>query len=184
VDLAALRECLDEEVRSAIYAGGATDHPVVNNTDASTLYRSQDILDLLAKSGTSLFHNVYTRPESCPEKEWCILQTLAIEFITDADAKEWFDLATGSGGLEGQVEIPVPGSETWDKAVCATGSRASTQAGAPDFSVLYCTVDLVKLSYGFNASAYTSLPDGWPDEKLPALLDRIHTKMDGWRTAH
>jgi hypothetical protein len=173
-----LKECLNDIALGHIFDDVLPDHRIVDNADPTTLYRNEAVLTLLGADGAILRHNYYTRPENCPTTLACVLHVLVIKFPSQEAALEFFDLVAGDGtGMPEETIIPVPNAEVWDDSKCATGTRPSAE-GAPPFAVIYCSVSLGSVHFGFNLSSYEDLPDGFVDVLLLILLTAIHQALE------
>jgi hypothetical protein len=171
-----LVECLNDIALGHIFADVVPDHRVVDNTDPTTLYRSEEVLALLNEDGVRLNHNNYTRPENCPLAVACVLHVLLISFVSPEAAQSFFDLVTATGAPD-ETEIPVPNADLWDDSKCARHTRPSAAEGAPPFAVIYCSVTLGLLHFGFNLSAYENLPDLFTDLALQSILNDVFRVM-------
>lgn len=180
-ELIAFTACVNAEVIPLIFTDGAPNHQIVNNGDPTTLYRSPDILDMLNAAGVTMVHNYYARPDTCPLGTACVLHVLMIEFASADDALTFFQRVTQIGGLENETEIPAPQADRWDASKCATGTRPSSADGAPPFAVIYCSVSLGELHWGFNLSAYENLPDSFVDGDLEVIMEAVHGYLSVWR---
>jgi hypothetical protein len=177
-----MAHCLNDAVLPLIFLDGAPDHQIVDNTDPTTLYRSEGPLGLLNEPGTTMVHNYYTRKENCPFVTACLLHTLLIAFETEEDALDFFEFVAGPGtGGADDTMVSVPNPGKWDASKCARTTRPSSAAGAPDFAVIYCSVSLDLLHWGFNLSAYEDIPEGIVDEVLDVILDEAHGFLSVWR---
>jgi hypothetical protein len=180
-EIQALAQCVTEDVVLEIFPDGAPDHRIVNNMDPATLYRNPDVLAILNQDGVTLIHNNYTRPVNCPLTTPCVLHTLVIEFPAGDDAMEFFDLVTAPGtGLPGEVAVVPFMSDAWDISKCATGSRPSSAAGAPDFAVIYCSFSLGTIHVGWNLSAYESLQDEVVNDRRQIIEEQLHQRVQAW----
>jgi hypothetical protein len=179
-DIIALAACINGSVTALVFTDGSPDHQVVNNADPTTLYRSDDILAMLGGPGVTLVHNLFSRPVNCPLGTACVLHVLLIEFETEDDALAFFDRVTQTG-LEGETVFAAPNASRWKASKCAEGTRASSTAGAPPFAVIYCSVSLGPLHWGFNLSSYETLPAGFKEEVVDALMEAAYEYLSVWR---
>jgi hypothetical protein len=178
-EIVALAECVNGDVIPIIFPDGAPNRQVANNSDPTTLWRDPNVLAKFVP-GVTMVHNYYTRVETCPLGMPCVLHLLMIEFNSQEDALAFFEAVTQSG-MPGEVILPAPNAEQYDASKCAEGERASGAAGAPPFAVIYCSISEGVLHWGFNLSAYEALPEGFVEEDLDTIMDRVHAYLSVWQ---
>lgn len=172
--------CVNRDLIAITFPDGAPNHQIVNNSDPATLWRDPNTLASFGP-GVTLLHNYFTRPENCPLGTACVLHSLMIEFPSQEAALAFFEQVTATG-MPGETVVAVPNAQAWDASKCATGTRASSAAGAPPFAVGYCSVSLGTLHWGFNLSAYETLPDGFVTEGISTTLSTTHNYLSAWQT--
>jgi hypothetical protein len=174
-----LVDCINGAVLPIFFPDGAPDHRIVNNSDPTTLYRSEDILAMLNAPGASMVHNNYTRPVNCPFTTACVLHVLLIAFDSEEESLAFFERVTQIPD-ENETELPAPNADDWDDSKCAETTRPSSAENAPPFAVIFCSVAEGKLHWGFNLSAYEGLPPEFVEQDLEVIMAQVHDYLSVW----